>query len=44
MLPWVSLTNGVPTFYISLSIITVASAIKDLYEDKKRSVSDTEQN
>ena len=40
MIPSISPTRGIPTMYIPLSIIICITALKDLYEDKRRSISD----
>lgn len=34
MIPSISSTQGVPTMYIPLGIISFISAMKDLYEDR----------
>ena len=44
IIPYTTLTGGIPTIYIPLSIITIASGIKDFYEDCKRSESDKSEN
>lgn len=44
ILPYTTLTGGIPIIYLPLGIITLISALKDLYEDHKRSVSDEAEN
>ena len=39
-MPYTTITNGIPVMYIPLGIIMFLSAIKDAYEDYKRSESD----
>lgn len=43
-IPYTTLTGGIPTIYIPLSIIIICSGIKDFYEDYKRSESDKSEN
>ena len=44
MIPSVSNTDGRPTVAFPLTLVLVASAFKDWFEDKKRKESDFEEN
>lgn len=44
MIPEISKSDGQPLLFIPLSFIISVTAIKDLYEDIKRSNSDKEEN
>jgi len=44
MIPEISKSDGQPLIFIPLSFIISVTAIKDLYEDIKRSKADNEEN
>jgi len=44
MIPTVSNTDGRPTVAYPLILVVVASALKDLFEDRKRHQQDKEEN
>lgn len=44
MIPEISKSDGQPLLFIPLSFIISVTAVKDLYEDIKRSNSDKEEN
>ena len=44
MVPWFTITAGVPTILGPLIFIMIVTAVKDIYEDSKRHKSDKEEN
>lgn len=44
MVPSITLSDGVPMLLVPLSSITILSMIKDFMEDRKRRLSDNEEN
>lgn len=43
-IPSISITDGQPTILLPLVVIFAVTALKDLYEDYKRKVSDRQEN
>lgn len=44
ILPYTSLTQGIPSVYLPLGLILLLTSIKDLYEDRKRTTADQADN
>ena len=43
-MPFISISEGVPTIYVPLVCIIIITAAKDFFEDFKRKRSDNEEN
>jgi len=44
MIPEITISGGMPVIFMPLSLVTMVSAVKDVFEDLKRRKSDTELN
>lgn len=44
ILPYTTMTQGVPSVYLPLGVVVIVTAIKDLYEDRKRAIADSTDN
>ena len=44
MIPRISFSDGLPVIMVPLTLITIITMIKDLYEDSKRRASDKLEN
>ena len=43
-IPYISISEGIPAIFLPLAFVLAITALKDLFEDRKRKKSDIEEN